>query len=115
MKIVRMKIDNFKGIVGREYDMSPTIIAVLGENGMGKTSFMDAYNRIYSGQISDVNVRTGAGSASILAELENGVKISHVRKTSKMVKTPVTEHFLDGKRKTLDEVKLYLERYSGTN
>ena len=72
MKIVRMKIDNFKGIVGREYDMSPTIIAVLGENGMGKTSFMDAYNRIYSGQISDVNVRTGAGSASILAELENG-------------------------------------------
>lgn len=115
MKIVRMKIDNFKGIAGREYDMSPTIIAVLGENGMGKTSFMDAYNRIYSGQISDVNVRTGAGSASILAELENGVKISHVRKTSKMVKTPVTEHFLDGKRKTLDEVKLYLERYSGKN
>ena len=39
MKIVRMKIDNFKGIVGREYDMSPTIIAVLGENGMGKNSF----------------------------------------------------------------------------
>lgn len=114
MKFKTMRIENFKGIRNSEYDLSPTVVAILGNNGTGKTSFLDAYNRIYTGQMSDSLVRTGSSSATIEATLENGVRVAHIRKSKKMLKTPVTEHRIDDKKKTLDETRLYLEQHSGS-
>ena len=115
MKLLKMKIENYKGISQREYDLSPTIIAILGDNGYGKTSLLDAYNSVFTGMIKDQDVRTGAKSAKIEAEFDSGAEIIHVRKTKKMVKTPVTDHHLNKVKKSLEEVRLYLERHYDSN
>lgn len=114
MKILKMRIENFKGIQNKEYDLTPTVVAVLGNNGTGKTSLLDAFNRVYTGQLADIHARTGASTAVIEAYLDNGARISHIRKTQKVLKNPVTEHRLDGKKKTLDEIRLYMEQYFAT-
>ena len=92
-------IENFKGIQNKEYDLTPTVVAVLGNNGTGKTSFLDAFNRVYTGLLADIHARTGASTAVIEAYLDNGARISHIRKTQKVLKNPVTEHRLDGRKK----------------
>ena len=63
MYISKLKIDNFKAISKMSIDLKPGINLLIGDNGVGKTSILDAIVVALGGFLNGVN---GVSSKNIL-------------------------------------------------
>lgn len=90
MKIQQLRIENILGIKHLELTPGGTLTEISGENGLGKTSVLEAIKAATQGGHDATLLRKGADKGEIVLVMDNGVEL---RKT-------VTE-----KRSTLDLVK----------
>ena len=77
IRIVRMKLTNFKGIRSLEMNFDPKVTNVFGDNATGKTTLMDAFLWTLFGKDSqnraDFNIKTLDAEGKALPKLEHEV------------------------------------------
>ena len=93
MKLIKLRLSNFKGVREFTLDAQGKSIAVFGENATGKTTVMDAFLWLLYGKDSqnkaDFEIKTLDASGNVLhgldhtveAELEVGGQQLTLRKT----------------------------------
>lgn len=69
MQIKNLKIENFKGIEKYECSDIKRCTAFVGSNGKGKTSILDAFRTVITGNAPNIPVRTGCSHAIISADI----------------------------------------------
>ena len=97
MKILKLIVENFKGIKCIEIEPKSELVKIEGVNGAGKSSIIDSIEAVFrSGHyMPDLPVRIGAESASIIAEIgdkDNKIIIEKVIAPDKKVKIKVTKN-----------------------
>ncbi len=88
MKILSLSLHNFRGFESLDLDFDPNVTALVGVNGAGKSSILDAIacsqaifvNAIFSGRLDprflqDNDVRLGAPSSEVLVSADLGGKV----------------------------------------
>ena len=79
IRIVRMKLTNFKGIRSLEMNYDPEVTNVFGDNATGKTTLMDAFLWTLFGKDSqnraDFNIKTLDADGKALPKLEHEVVV----------------------------------------
>lgn len=77
MQIKKIQINNFKGIAGKTVVFDNTkVSALIGPNGLGKSSFIEALRYGLTGATPQNPVRDGADSASVFIEMDDGTSFS---------------------------------------
>ena len=105
MKISNIKIENFKGFAGEHDFVLPEKAALLGNNGKGKTSFMQALLYGLTGIKPDGDIiNTGADSAKVTIALPNPVDGSELLFAREEVKGKPNKCYIDGKKTTQKEL-----------
>ncbi|MEO5339623.1 MAG: AAA family ATPase [Magnetococcus sp. MYC-9] len=61
MKIRRLKIDNFRGIQSLDLELADPVTVLVGENGAGKSSVLDAMSAVFSWYIARIRSQKGSG------------------------------------------------------
>ena len=61
MKIQRLKIDNFRGIQSLDLELTSPVTVIVGENGAGKSSILDALATLFSWYIARIRSQKGSG------------------------------------------------------
>lgn len=80
MKIVKLKIKNLFGI--QEYEAGDKSVELIGKNGTGKTSVIDAIRLALTNKSDrEYIVRNGETEGEILIETDNGLKIHRKPRT----------------------------------
>ena len=71
MKIISMKVDNFKRIKAAEITPDGNIVTITGKNGAGKSSILDAMTAVFCGgrALPGVPIRDGADKGGIKIDL----------------------------------------------
>ena len=83
MKIKKIKIKNLFGI--KEYETDGKDIELLGKNGVGKTSIIDAIRYALTNKSDrEYIVRNGENEGEILIETDNNIKISRKKRTEQV-------------------------------
>lgn len=83
MKITKIKIKNLFGI--KEYETDGRDIELLGKNGVGKTSVIDAIRYALTNKSDrEYIVRNGENEGEILIETDNNIKISRKKRTEQV-------------------------------
>lgn len=83
MKITKIKIKNLFGI--KEYETDGKDIELLGKNGVGKTSVIDAIRYALTNKSDrEYIVRNGENEGEILIETDNNIKISRKKRTEQV-------------------------------
>ena len=83
MKITKIKIKNLFGI--KEYETDGKDIELLGKNGVGKTSVIDAIRHALTNKSDrEYIVRNGENEGEILIETDNNIKISRKKRTEQV-------------------------------
>lgn len=81
MKIVKLKIKNIYGI--KEYETNGSSIELSGENGVGKTSVIDAVRYALTNKPNrKYIVRKGETEGEVLIETDNGIRIDRKVRTN---------------------------------
>ena len=77
MKLIQMKTKNFRSLADRTWDFSKNM-ALVGSNGSGKSSFLEAVNYAVNGTPAKDAVRRGSSEMSVSLTLGdgNGTKIT---------------------------------------
>ena len=107
MKILSLKLTNFKGI--RSFQISPegADVSILGDNGTGKTTVFDAFTWLFSGKNSlgaaDFEIKTLDENGNTIPGLDHEVEGIFDLDVFGSVIPPGLEH-LKGKRITLRRV-----------
>ena len=82
MKISKIRIKNLFGIT--EYEASGKDVELLGQNGAGKTSIIDAIRLALTNSSSrDVIVKQGANEGEVLIEIDDGINILRKKRAGK--------------------------------
>ena len=80
MKIVKIKIKNLFGI--KEYEADGRCVELIGKNGAGKTSVIDAIRYALTNKSDrEYIVRNGETEGEILIETDNGLRINRKSRT----------------------------------
>lgn len=79
MKITELSLSNFKGIHALNLNFPETVTVFYGNNGVGKTSIIEALRYVLTGKCPDNAVRNGASNATILATLGNGDRVQIIK------------------------------------
>ena len=88
MKIKRIKIKNFAGIKGEKEIELPKICALVGVNGTGKTSFLNAIRFVISGVEPDGDIiHNGENEASVEVIFDSGNSYKRIKQMSRSVKS----------------------------
>ncbi len=83
MKITKIKIKNLFGI--KEYEANGKNVELLGRNGVGKTSVIDAIRYALTNKSDrEYIVRNGENEGEILIETDNNIKISRKKRTEQV-------------------------------
>ena len=83
MKITKIKIKNLFGI--KEYETDGKDIELLGKNGVGKTSVIDAIRYALTNKSDrEYIVRNGENEGEILIETDNNIKINRKKRTEQV-------------------------------
>lgn len=82
MQLTRLRLDRFRGFEQAEWRPGPGFNLVLGENGAGKTSLLEAvhllgHGRSFRGRVRDGLVRHGSPSLEVYAEWVDGQQRAH--------------------------------------
>lgn len=82
MRVTRLQVANVRRLAQAELQPDPGINLVIGDNGAGKTSLLEAlhllaYGRSFRGRVRDGLIRTGAEAVEVFAEWQedNGPRI----------------------------------------
>lgn len=75
MKIQSVAITNLKGIASLRFEVG-ALTVIAGENGVGKTSILDALRTVFEGGHDPALVRNGADKGSIVIDLSTGHQIT---------------------------------------
>jgi hypothetical protein len=62
-KIKRLKVNNFRGVIQETLDLDGCSLVILGENGTGKSSFIDALEFYFTGKVSHLEGAQGISTA----------------------------------------------------
>ena len=87
MKIKSIEINNFKGLTHLNYSPSNKICALIGENGAGKTSFLQAVRFGITGEAPEDCIKSSTDEMGVEIVLDSGLIFSrtkHVEKPSKI-------------------------------
>jgi predicted ATP-dependent endonuclease of OLD family len=109
MKIESVEIKNFKAISSEKIDIKGSNVYVLGKNGVGKSSFLDAIFRIINGSDMPTKlVKEGQEKGHIDITLDNGMVLK-AKFNSKNEKVSLSVESADGSqfkspRTMLDEM-----------
>lgn len=80
IRLVKMKITNFKGLRNLEVDFDPNVTYVIGGNETGKTTIMDAFIWTMFGKDSlgrsDFNIKTLDSENRVIPKLEHEVVVT---------------------------------------
>ena len=73
MRVTRLQIANVRRLAQAELEPAPGINLIVGDNGAGKTSLLEAlhllaYGRSFRGRVRDGLIRTGAEAVEVFAE-----------------------------------------------
>jgi recombinational DNA repair ATPase RecF len=77
MKINKLKLENFRGFTSLELNLHPEVTVLVGVNGSGKTTVLDAivqmlrWGLLKEKKIPSVQCRVGATNYSITIEVEH--------------------------------------------
>lgn len=89
MKIKSILINNFKGINCLEFIPGNKTVALIGKNGIGKTSFLEAVRFALTGDAPNNCITDGATESTVLVRLEDGNEFSRTKYVSKPTKIRV--------------------------
>lgn len=83
MQILRLHVEHLRNLAEVDLEPSPGINLVLGENGAGKTSLLEAihvlaYGRSFRGRVRDGLVGTGHAALSVFVEWREGERTRRV-------------------------------------
>lgn len=71
-KIKRLIVNNFRGVIQESLDLDGSSVVILGENGTGKSSFIDAIEYYFTGKVSHLegvqSISTTKHAPHILAD-----------------------------------------------
>lgn len=82
MKISRLRIKNLFGI--KEYSGNGKSVELVGENGTGKTSIIDAIRLALTNRSNrDYIIKSGESEGEVLIETDNGLSIDRIVRTGK--------------------------------
>ncbi|WP_027438690.1 AAA family ATPase [Lachnospira multipara] len=116
MRINKLVIENFKGYEGiKELDL-PQIICLLGANGAGKTSIIDAINYGLTGnEPAGEIINTNASYAKVYLEIENTTskEVLHFSREVKNTTPRKTTIKIEGKTNTAKVLTQMIENISG--
>lgn len=90
MEIKRLTIKNFKGIEAREVDPGK-ISAIIGPNGEGKTSLLEAIKSSISGKAPASHIRAGTNKAALSIDINGLGEIERVWEVGKASKTKLNK------------------------
>ena len=62
-KIKRLTANNFRGVIQESLDLDSCSVVILGENGTGKSSFIDALEFYFTGKVSHLEGAQGVSTA----------------------------------------------------
>ena len=92
MKISKIRIKNLFGIT--EYEATGKDVELLGQNGAGKTSIIDAIRLALTNSSSrDVIVKQGANEGEVLIEIDDGINILRKKREGKADYISVKDKF----------------------
>lgn len=60
-----IRLINFQGYADQTLHLSPGVNALVGENGIGKSSFIRAFRAVFYGEARDSLIRNGASSCTV--------------------------------------------------
>lgn len=103
-KIKRLTASNFRGVIQESLDLDGCSVVILGENGTGKSSFIDALEFYFTGKVSHLEGAQGVSTARhaphILAGTgEKSVSVGFVKNNLSVTRT------FDGDIEIPDELK----------
>lgn len=84
MQLSMLRLARFRGFAQAEFEPQPGLNLILGANGVGKSSLLEAvhllaYGRSFRGRVRDGLVREGAADLEVFAEwLEAGARVRRV-------------------------------------
>ena len=77
MKIQRLKIDNFRGIQSLDLELTSPVTVLVGENGAGKSSILDAMATLFSWYIARIRSPKGSGQHFRQIDIRQGDRFAH--------------------------------------
>lgn len=82
MRLTRLRLSRFRGFQDAEWQPGPGFNLVLGQNGAGKTSLLEAlhllgHGRSFRGRVRDGLIRHGSPALEVYAEWEDGQQHGH--------------------------------------
>ena len=83
-KIKRLTANNFRGVIQESLDLDGCSVVILGENGTGKSSFIDALEFYFTGKVSHLEGTQGVSTARhaphiLVGEGETSVTIEFIK------------------------------------
>jgi predicted ATP-binding protein involved in virulence len=79
MKAIRLDITNFRGISSAKIDFDPAVTVLVGKNGGGKSTIIDAVSLMLSWVIARVRTESGRGSSIDEIDIKNGESESQIQ------------------------------------
>lgn len=103
-KIKRLTANNFRGVIQESLDLDGNSVVILGENGTGKSSFIDALEFHFTGKVSHLEGAQGVSTTRhaphiLVGEGETSVTIEFAKNNL------ITTRTLDGGIEIPDELK----------
>ena len=82
MRVERLNLGNFRRFAEAGIEPAPGLNLIIGDNGAGKTSLLEAlhlmaYGRSFRGRVRDGLVRQGDQALSVYAEWQAGAGPTH--------------------------------------
>lgn len=114
MKINKLTISNFKGIAGTVEFTMPKIAAIVGKNGIGKTSTIEAIKFALTGDEPEGEIiHHGTEAAYVTIELDDPIDgMTHEFTRKKFLNKP-SKFLIDGKTTTAKALNEKLEQCIG--
>lgn len=72
MKIKRLKTDNFRGIHSLDLELTSPVTVLVGENGAGKSSILDALATLFSWYVARIRSSKGSGQHFRQVDIRQG-------------------------------------------
>ena len=113
MKIKQVEISNFKTIKRKQHEPTAKIMALTGDNGVGKTSFIEAIRYGITGERPDNPIKYGEKQMSVEITLDDGTVFT--RELKEHLDGTQTQVKVNGKRTTLKALSELLEYKTGVN